>query len=174
MKKTVQRSDRAQRGMGPAVVQQLRSRLAGQPGGQTLLEFALVAPLLIFFILALVDFGIAIDRRIVLDHAVREGARYASVGGSALADGAPSTEPMVVAYTMAQGQGIPDSVEVCYAGEEEVRVTVRYVHDFVTGFTSIFDPGFANINMDAVASARVEQLLDGVGDCPPPEVPAGA
>ena len=41
--------------------------------GQTLLEFALVAPLMLVFLLGLVGFGIAIDRRPVLDHAAREG-----------------------------------------------------------------------------------------------------
>ena len=59
-------------------------------GGQTLIEFALAAPLLLVFLLAIVDFGIAIDRRIVLDHAVREGARYASVGGDAFTSGIPA------------------------------------------------------------------------------------
>ena len=166
MKKTVQRSDRAQRGMGPAVVQQLRSRLAGQPGGQTLLEFALVAPLLIFFILALVDFGIAIDRRLVLDHAVREGARYASVGATELT-GDRDVEA-VRDYAFAQAQEIPESADDfavtygCIVGEPTVEVRVSYVYNLVTpiGALANLAPGFS-IPLNASASARVEQGLTG-------------
>ena len=173
MKKIVQRSERAQRGMGPAVVQQLRSRLAGQPGGQTLLEFALVAPLLIFFILALVDFGIAIDRKLVLDHAVREGARFASVGGDAL-NGNPADADAVRVYMQGQSQGMVNPTansgdngytNVCYDTNGGVQVSITYTHDFVTGFTSIFNTSVASITMNPDARARVEQTVLGIPAC---------
>ena len=38
-------------------------RLMSNAKGQSLIEFALVAPILLVFLLAIVDFGIAIDRR---------------------------------------------------------------------------------------------------------------
>ena len=47
--------------------------------GQALVEFAFIGPLLLFFILIVVDFGIAMDRRELVQHAVREGARRAAV-----------------------------------------------------------------------------------------------
>jgi Flp pilus assembly protein TadG len=136
--------------------------------GQTLLEFAFVAPVLLVFLLALVDFGIAIDRRLVLDHAVREGARYASVAGDAL-DGNPATIAQVKSYTAAQSQGIvgTSAVQLCKepngAGpsDDGVRVTVQYTHDFVTGFASIFDLSVGSIVMNPKASARIEQPLAG-------------
>ena len=150
--------------------------------GQTLIEFALAAPLLLVFVLALVDFGIAIDRRIVLQHAVREGVRYASVGGDVLTTGVPATEADIVALTASQSQGIADEdgaagtdnyVVVCYADSngngvlgdagDDVRVHVHYRHDFVTGFTSLFDLSTGGIDMDPVASARVERPIDGEG-----------
>ncbi len=154
MKKTVQQKERSQR-------------------GQTLLEFALVAPLLLFFILALVDFGIAIDRRLVLDHAVREGVRFASVGGDAL-NGNPANVTAVREYMEGRSQGMvdPDAnlgengyTEVCYDADDGVRVDITYTHDFVTGFTSIFDVGIANIPMNADATARVEQSVPGIPPC---------
>ena len=146
-------------------------RTAGERG-QTLLEFALVAPLVLFFLLAIVDFGIAIDRRLVLDHAVREGARFASVGGDYLTTGTPATVQQVKNYTAAQSQGIADanapagsnrSIAVCQAGSS-VRVSVTYTHDFVTGFTSIFDTSVGSIQMDPKAEARIEQAI-GVPPC---------
>lgn len=145
------------------------SRAAGSlcrhEGGQTLIEFALAAPLLLVFLLALVDFGIAIDRRIVLDHAVREGARYASVGGDAFTSGEASTALDVEGYTSAQAQGIGNAA-VCYTPEGGVRVSIDYTYDFVTGFTSLFNLSVPNIPMNASAEARVERPLAGVvEDC---------
>jgi Flp pilus assembly protein TadG len=48
-------------------------------GGQTLVEFALIAPILFIFLFGIIDFGMALNRRIVIEHAVREGSRYAAV-----------------------------------------------------------------------------------------------
>jgi Flp pilus assembly protein TadG len=137
--------------------------------GQSLLEFALIAPFVLFLLLALVDFGIAIDRRIVLDHAVREGARYASVGGQALS-GTPAAKADVVSYTNAQGQAIPTSVDVCYRNDngnslhgdmgDEIQVTANYQYHFVTGFwAAVGLPAMPPIVMNASATARVESPL---------------
>jgi Flp pilus assembly protein TadG len=147
--------------------------------GQSLLEFALIAPFVLFLLLALVDFGIAIDRRIVLDHAVREGARYASVGGQALTNGTTATAGDVSNYTSAQAQGIVPSsgVDITYQNcnpngdvGDNVKVTANYNYNFVTGFNAII-PGISpGINMTASATARVEHGLAGTVPtvaCPP-------
>ena len=138
------------------------SRAAGFRGraerGQALIEFALAAPLLLVFLLALVDFGIAIDRRIILDHAVREGARYAAVGGDAFTSGTPTSASAIENYTTAQAQGI-GSAYVCSTEEGGVRVSIDYTYNFVTGFTSLFNLSASNIPMNARAEARVEQSL---------------
>jgi Flp pilus assembly protein TadG len=148
--------------------------------GQSLLEFALLAPFVLFFLLALVDFGIAIDRRIVLDHAVREGARFASVGGQALNDGAAASIPTVQAYTSAQSQGVvsPSDVQLCYSDVDvptngfglgdTVKVSVTYGYDYVSGFDSL--PGITidpTIPMNASASARAEYAISSVDECLP-------
>lgn len=144
-------------------------KLTGERG-QTLLEFALVAPLVLVFLLALVDFGIAIDRRLVLDHAVREGARYASVGGDYLTDGVPSDMADVQLHAYNQAQGIPDSsaaFDVCYDGDGGVNVSIDYDYNFVTGFTSFFGLSVGpSIPIYASASARIERaLLGAVPSC---------
>lgn len=153
-------------------------RRANAQRGQTLIEFALVAPLVLLFLLAVVDFGIAIDRRLVLDHAVREGARYAAVGGDVLATSTPASVSDIQGRTAAHAQGIVEeaSVAVCYTDEngngrladigDGVEVRVRYEHDFVTGFTGLFGTSATSIPMNPRASARVERTVE-------PE-PAGA
>lgn len=157
----------------------LRRQIAAQ-GGQALIEFALVAPLALVFLLAIVDFGIALDRRIVLDHAVREGARYAAVGGQALTTGVGATEGEIKAYTADQSQDIVDGtgaagsdnyIDVCYEDSngngmpgdvgDNVRLGIHYRHDFVTGFTAFFNMSLASIDMDPSASARVERAVEG-------------
>lgn len=139
--------------------------------GQTLLEFALVAPLMLFFVLALVDFGIAIDRRLVLDHAVREGARFASVGGDAL-NGLPAGVGEVKFYTAAQSQGIADAtaadgtngfISVCDDGGGGLQVSIDYTYQLVTPIAALANLGNFSIPLFAKASARVEQPLTDAG-----------
>ena len=54
----------------------------GGEGGQGLVEFALVLPLLLVILFAIVDFGRLYQGQVTLTHAVREGARLGAVGGS--------------------------------------------------------------------------------------------
>src|SRR3989454_11460673 len=50
--------------------------------GQALIEAMFVIPFVLVLILLILDFGIALDRREVMIHAVREGARAAANGDS--------------------------------------------------------------------------------------------
>lgn len=61
----------------------LRERVRARAGerGAAALEFALVLPLLITLVFGMVDAGWAINRYSVLNNAVREGVRVASLGG---------------------------------------------------------------------------------------------
>lgn len=145
--------------------------------GQSLLEFALLAPFVLFFLLALVDFGIAIDRRIVLDHAVREGARFASVGGQALNSGSAASVQDVKTYTSAQAQGVVNNntIGLCYVDEngsgfglgDTVRVTADYTYSLVTGLNAIIPGINPTIQMNASASARAEYAIAGTAACAP-------
>src|SRR6185295_1513865 len=48
--------------------------------GQTLIEFALFFPFIAFFLFTIIDFGIALDRKVVFTNAAREAARHAALG----------------------------------------------------------------------------------------------
>lgn len=106
--------------------------------GQALIEMALVLPLIMVFILALVDFGIAIDRREVLQHAVYEGSRRGAVG--APVDGAGGIKERTV--DQSQGLLTEADITVCYIDSDEngdigagdnVRVSASYDYDFTVG-----------------------------------------
>lgn len=48
--------------------------------GQSLVEFSLILPILMILVFGILDFGLGLRSYISLSNAVREGARYASVG----------------------------------------------------------------------------------------------
>jgi Flp pilus assembly protein TadG len=61
-------------------------RLHRHDGGATLVEFAIVAPVLLLLLIGCLDFSRALNAYVTITNAAREGARYASL--DAAADGA--------------------------------------------------------------------------------------
>jgi len=59
-----------------------RHDLINNTKGQTMVEFALIGILLLGLVFAVVDFGTMLYVNLTLQHAVREGARYAITGSS--------------------------------------------------------------------------------------------
>ncbi len=150
----------------------LRSRLTGERG-QALLEFAFILPILLVFLLSLVDFGIALDRREVIQHAVREGARQGSIG---------LTEAEITDVVVSQSQEIltPADVTVCYAdgpgaapagfAGSAVRVSATFTYQFSLGSGELLgamgiDPSAFSIQMTPNAEARLETSVSGATGC---------
>lgn len=137
--------------------------------GQTLIEFAFVLPIILVFLLALVDFGIALDRREVIQHAVREGARQGAVGGDA------------VTTTVDQSQGLfaPGDLDVCYvagpngepagAAGSFVRVSGDFTYTFSLGSGELLHAfgvsGPLSIGMSPAAQERMETSVAGATAC---------
>jgi len=130
--------------------------------GQALVEFAFIGPLLLLFILIVVDFGIAMDRRELVQHAVREGARRAAVADS-VADikaathnesaGTLDTDAVKVCFVDANGNGNPDP-------GENVRVSGEYTYKFSLGggeALAAFGVGPPSIDMSPSAEERLER-----------------
>jgi hypothetical protein len=130
--------------------------------GQALIEFAFIMPLLLLFILLAVDFGIALDRREVIQHAVRDGARRGAVG---------DTVAEIKDDTHNQSQGTLDAVdvEVCFMDKdkngisdpgENVRVSGNYTYRFSIGggeMLAAFGVGAPSIDMSPSAEERLEK-----------------
>ena len=137
-----------------------------------MIELALVLPIILVFILVLVDFGIAVDRRQVLQHAVRDGVRFGAVGNSVA---------LVKAHVVDQSIDIltPAQVEVCYVDEngngnpgnsgDSIKVTAHYTYEFSIGggemLTALHVP-VPSINMDPSATLRLESSVAGANACP--------
>ena len=70
----------------------------GERGG-ALVEFALVAPLMLIFLFAIVNFGIVMFEYHATEYAAKVGARYASVrGANCTATGCPITSSGLQTY----------------------------------------------------------------------------
>ncbi len=146
-------------------------RCVRSPRGQALIEFAFVLPIMLVFLFAIVDFGIAIDRRITLQHSVREGARYAAVH---------PIELDIKQKTVDQAQGIIGlaDVDVCYIDGDDsntsvgdpgdgVRVGGSFTWDFpiMKEIFSAFGVPPLSIDMTPWGTARLERSVTGAIAC---------
>lgn len=92
--------------------------------GQALVEFALVAPLLLLLLFAIIQFGIAFKNSLTLTDAVRAGARAAIVSGPSGAAAAAKQAVLASAPNLDQtqlGNGISVTV-----GTTDVTVNATY------------------------------------------------
>jgi len=102
--------------------------------GQSLVELALILPVLMLILMGIVDFGRAFNARIIITNAAREGARY---GAMHPADEGGIKDRVI---NEAAGSGISieaDDVEVEFPnGTSEpgnpIRVTVTYDFSLIT------------------------------------------
>jgi Flp pilus assembly protein TadG len=116
-------------------VKRTLSRLAHNESGSVLIEFALVATVLLILVFGVIDFGRFLFTANNLTAAAREGARFASVL-SALPDD-PRIDSVVVARAAVLG-GTPvtaNNVTVTY-GAQNVSITVQ-VSDTFTYLTPV-------------------------------------
>ncbi len=146
--------------------------------GQALIEFAFIVPFLLALLLLILDFGVAIDRRQVIQHAVREGARQGAIGAG---------EAQIRTIVSEQSQGVlePNNVDVpivCYVDSDgdptsnptagsSVRVGASYDYQLFFGvelldWFGVTDDDDFTITLDPDAEARMETSLAGVTPCP--------
>ena len=133
------------------------------------MEFAFALPILLILVLLFVDFGLAIDRRQMLQHAVREGARAGAVGASVAQIQETTADPVGVD---------PDEIGVCYldadgngyvgnAGDD-VRVYADFSYRFTTGgaeMLSVIGASPPTIQMTPSAQMRLERNVPGAVAC---------
>ena len=150
---------------GRTVVGRVRWAPARSEGGQALTETALILPLLFVLILVVLDFGLALDRRELMQHGVREGARLGATG---------ATVAQIVAEVEEQsGHVLDGEVSVCYvdgldSGAEpgnagdNVRVSADHQYDLLIGSGVMAIPA---IDMTPVSEARLETTVTNAVPC---------
>ncbi len=148
-----------------------RSRGEGDRGA-TLVEFALVAPLLFALIFGMVEFGWAFTQTLDIRHGAREGSRLAAVDyqvDPAITGSAQAAALVAEVCRRMDGQSgatvslsMPDGSD---AGGQ-VEVTVSKPLDPLTGF---FDFATDDITLSSTVGTRLEQQVTWTattGTCP--------
>ena len=125
-----------------------RARAAQDQRGQAVVETALVLPLVVLFLLAVVQVGLVMRAQVLVTHAAREAARAAAVdpdpaAASRAADGATGLDPqrLRVEVSGRDGRG------------SQVRVRVRYRAATDVPFVGAL---VGDVSIDAEATMRVE------------------
>lgn len=128
-----------------------RMRTTGRRGVTTV-ELAMVAPLLIFLLFGIIEFGLMVKNLVGVNQAAREGARSAAVGATPatltarIGGAAPTinTNNLSLTYDFRsfnsntaswsawQTLGTDGSENNASAGDQ-IRITVQYPHQLVTG-----------------------------------------
>lgn len=120
--------------------------------GQSLVEFALVLPLLLLILMAIVEFALMFNSYLVISNASREGARYASLGGNdievvervQLAAGALDQSKLDVIVTPSKSdRGRGDTVHVLV--EYDYVLISPIVSDVLSSFISIESETFMRV-----------------------------
>ena len=118
--------------------------------GQSLVEFALVVPLLMLIILGIVEFSRLFELVNVVTSAAREGARVAAVTAPDVSRVQNTARNVLTAGSVTQTPTISVSGP---NGLSEITVTVRVTYTPITGF---FIPGIQTMNIQRTATMRWE------------------
>lgn len=109
----------------------MRIAAARSESGQALVEFALVAPLVLLLLLGVVQFGIAFNESITVADAARAGSRAAVVAGAANATAAAKSAVVSAAGNL-DPSTLSAGTSVTVGGTDvTVRVTYPYSIDLL-------------------------------------------
>ena len=111
------------------------TRFAKREDGQALVEFALITPFLLLFLVAIIEFGRAWNEHQVLTDATREGARQAAVFDDAGGMTQDSIEHVIKRVLFSNNME-PDSAVITLTnwnggGGTPVTVKVQYPYRFI-------------------------------------------
>lgn len=121
--------------------------------GQTLVETALVLPIIILILMGIIDFGMMFNNYLIVGNASREGARNAAVG-------ATDSEIVSVVETVTGTLDVSKITTVISPQEslrkkgDEVVVTVKYDYKFLTPVIGVFFSG--KVQLTGTSVMRVE------------------
>jgi Flp pilus assembly protein TadG len=146
-----------------------RRRHLPNDSGSELIELAIVLPILLFVIAAIVDFGFLFQRYEVVTNAAREGARVAILPNYTVADVQARVQSYLVAsgLTGAPAASVNQSLTQTLPGGQIVglaSVTVTYTHNFLylSPIAALVGAGsHGAITLTAVSTMRSESAASG-------------
>jgi len=147
--------------------------------GQTLIEFALFFPFIAYFLFTIVDFGIALDRKVVFTNAAREAARHASLGIDTSA-----TSIAQIAVNQSKGSFTTSDVKVYWVdknGDGQIRagepvvVQIKYNYNLAIlhGMADVLGVTLPAVDLGACTDMALVQDVSGVPISASGSVPCG-
>lgn len=123
--------------------------------GQTLVEFALILPILLLLVMGIIQFGIIFSAQIGITNAAREGARAAAVGYSVteVQNTVSNTVGSHISFNLVSTDVYPEEKTI----GQDVTVTVIGEVELIVPIPDVFVPG-GSIGLTAVSTMRVENL----------------
>lgn len=124
-------------------------QLLQQHRGQSMVEFALILPILLLLLTGIVDFGLLLHDQLKVSEAAREGARTAALGGN-------NANVYARVNQVASGLSVNTTIipEPTRIAGNTVNVTVRHTYSFITPMIGSFFNN--NFTASGVAIMRVE------------------
>jgi len=119
--------------------------------GQDLVEYALIAPLLLMLVLGSIDLANVIFSYDTIGNAAREGARYGIIH--------PVDQAGISARAQSLTEGLDQSalqVVVEYPDSQTVRVKVIYDDPLFTGFLMSAAGGNSSLRLQATSTMQIE------------------
>ncbi|MDP4092184.1 MAG: TadE/TadG family type IV pilus assembly protein [Bacillota bacterium] len=117
--------------------------------GQSLVEMALILPILLILVMGIIDFGLLFGNYMTIDNASREGARNAVVGKT-------DTQVTDIVQGMTQNLDRADMKITIYPGQsvrkkgDEVTITVEYDNKLITPIISAIIPNPVHLTAKTV------------------------
>lgn len=126
--------------------------------GQSLLEFAIVLPVLLLVLLGILDLGRAWMSLVALNDAAGEGAAYAAIYPSRTeqiqARAAGSTTALVTLEPDMVSVSAPDPTP-----GESITVTIRYPYQLLTPLPNLTDLGLGNTRVITMTVVEVRAII---------------
>ena len=142
----------------PAILKCLTGRPRKREDGQSLVEFALVVPIFLLVLFAIVDFGMAFHAWITVTNSAREGARVGAVRATSaeieqrVRDTATSLDQANLSVGITNAGGLPgESVVVDVSYDYSLMTPLADLLNMVSGGTIP-----ATLNLDSSADMRLE------------------
>ncbi len=119
--------------------------------GVAAIEFALVSPILIFLLFAIIEFSIVLYDKAIITNASREAARSATVFNGDPSDAAVNAvvDSYLSNHLISLGSNNTHSVVVSQTGGD-LTVSVNYTYDFLVL------PDFTSLNLSGTTVMRME------------------
>ena len=121
--------------------------------GQSIVETALVLPIIILILMGIIDFGFLFNNYLIISNAAREGARSAAVGK---ADSDIVDDIMEMTDTLEEANLSVDITpdDTSRVKGEGVKVTVEYDYEFLTPVIGSILPN--PMHLTAETTMRIE------------------